>query len=469
MLREQTHQLQQLTHSTSFDSSLLSISPVAGPIDLSPGGAGVPSAAGSAVGSLVGGGTPVGFAAAELHDPTDVIHAHPGATGLSGTAHYPLYLAPGSATASGTPGSSTTSPLAATPSPVGVDALLGLDNPPHPLAFLPPHPFQSPLPFHTATSAGHAPALTATIATATVATTPVVASTVSGPPNQPSLYALPEVPHTPVVIEPDHQFLIPQEHSTAANTLLSLGLTQFFLNRNESIIANSGGGGGHHGSGIGVTALPTPGSIIGGQFRVPRTYFFDIETAQPLPLQLDLIYGSDMAPHTWPPPVLTTIPPEVLNRLVDNYFTYVHPNAPLFSIGQFRQWSTRFYEMGPADTIEMAICLTVWALGALVTPPGEFTLPSVATAASRPPRTAEAAASAQQTERDHVALSLFQPALKIIMHHTVWDFRPPLLATCQTLLLAASYFSHIGRPLYNARMVYLASNQLLRLIDAMKE
>jgi len=166
--------------------------------------------------------------------------------------------------------------------------------------------------------------------------------------------------------------------------------------------------------------------------------FFEIESRHPLPPQLDLLHVSQ---PNWPP-----LNPSIINTLADNYFAVVHPNNPLFSNHSYRAWEATIYEKGPSESLESANCYCVWALGALVS------------------RDAGALSPNEQAERDNLALSFFQPALRLILYHSIWAFKPSL-EICQALLLAASYFSHTGRPLHNAKMVYLAARQFFVLLE----
>ncbi|EFW98927.1 c6 zinc finger domain containing protein [Grosmannia clavigera kw1407] len=261
----------------------------------------------------------------------------------------------------------------------------------------------------------------------------------------------------------DHvQFLIPIDHTTAPNTLLSLAVVQQAL----SNIADRRGdtsqarlrGRGSRGSGSGSRStsargrstghrapVPVATPLASPRFGFPRTYFYEIERAQPLPTGLDV-----------------------------NYFMMVHPAAPLFRRSEFGVWAAQAAQAFEPDTgaagggsIEKAICLCVWALGCLA--PRQDS--RVAAAAAAAAETAVSAPSTpvsgtRQTDRDRLAQALFQPALGIIMHHAVWTLGPPTsLKTCQALLLAAAYFSHMGRPLHNARLTYLASRFFLHIFN----
>ena len=169
-----------------------------------------------------------------------------------------------------------------------------------------------------------------------------------------------------------------------------------------------------------------------------KDFFFEIETRQPLPPQLDLLHS---AQPIWPP-----LNPSTISSLADNYFTVVHPNNPLFSKQSYRAWEAKIYENGPSESLESALCYCVWALGALVSKePGSMSLE-------------------EQTERDSLALGYFQPALRLILCESIWAFKSSL-DICQALLLAASYFSHTGRPLHNAKMVYLAARHFFVLLE----
>lgn len=61
-------------------------------------------------------------------------------------------------------------------------------------------------------------------------------------------------------------------------------------------------------------------------------------------------------------------------------------------------------------------------------------------------------------------MSLFQPALRLLLKWTVWGFQPSL-PICQALVLAASFFAHLGRPLHSWRMAYFASHNFIFLYE----
>ncbi|CAK7212158.1 hypothetical protein SEUCBS140593_001419 [Sporothrix eucalyptigena] len=388
----------------------------------------------------------------------------------------PFHLAPefppvstislGGLTAAGTPGSTAaSSPPPPIPSPIVVNPLLGIGashqhsiyQQQQQLPFFHQH---APIPYHGTSTATSAPAFglsagTYSFPSGSGLTPSGSRSFLTGKTSS--------VPNSDISsLNFEHgQFLIPHEHSTAANTLLSLPLVNFFLEHRQKVSNNKMLSRKKSTTG----AVTSPPTVPQHSFSYARTYFFDLETSLPLPPQLNENYGVNFAPAVIPSSFMATSQPAMLDDLVRNYFAHVHPSAPLFSIAQFRQWNYVVCRQGSDDKIETAICLVVWALGSLVPPlQGSVT-------ASSPPKPLSSPVKQQQqqqqrqAERDRFALSLFQPALKIIIHHALWEFGPASLTTCQALLLAASYFSHIGRPLHNARMVYLASRLLIRVIE----
>jgi hypothetical protein len=110
-----------------------------------------------------------------------------------------------------------------------------------------------------------------------------------------------------------------------------------------------------------------------------------------------------------------------VDALAASYFRNAHPHHPLFTPRTFRLWQTRLLEAQDPDNVSTSICLCVYALGALSGP------------------------NKHQKAPESLGLEYFQPGLKIILRELLWGFRPNVM-TCQALLLAASYFAHLGRP-----------------------
>lgn len=204
-----------------------------------------------------------------------------------------------------------------------------------------------------------------------------------------------------------HQFLIPTDHFTSASSLF---------------------------------ALPRIRNMLGDY---PRSLFHDIEDNLPLPEPLDLFQSTKL---DWP-----SLDNNAFDSLSANYFARVHSTYPLFPEQDFIQWRNRIYEQGPAETPETAICLCVWALGAIA--PGDEPVPL---------------SPKVLAEKDQLAMSLFQPALRLLLNWAVWGFHPSLLV-CQALVLAASFFAHLGRPLHSWRMAYFASHNLMFLYEKQRK
>ncbi|KAK9776775.1 hypothetical protein AB5N19_10653 [Seiridium cardinale] len=169
----------------------------------------------------------------------------------------------------------------------------------------------------------------------------------------------------------------------------------------------------------------------------PRDYFYKIEENQALPGTLQTPQSDR---KTWPP-----LRQNILSRLSENYFRNVHPHHPLFSPGMFQVWQTRLIKKEAMANAEAAICLCVYALGAITTP-----------IASTPDASDEA-----------LGLGFFRPALAMAIHEYTWNFKPDL-AVCQALLLAGSYLSHLGRPVHSWRMVYFASQRFLQSMELLR-
>ncbi|KAI0132496.1 fungal-specific transcription factor domain-containing protein [Xylariales sp. AK1849] len=179
-----------------------------------------------------------------------------------------------------------------------------------------------------------------------------------------------------------------------------------------------------------LLSVPKVRDLLG---EYPRDFFYNIEERHPLP---DPLKGLD-ARKGWP-----LLRQDALDKLAENYFRRVHPHHPLFSAYTFRQWQTKLLKKEPLKDVEAAICLCVYALGCVTS-----TL-----------------ASSSDSSDEALGMNYFKPALGIILHQYTWNFRPNL-AICQALLLAGSYFSHLGRPLHCWRMAFFASQRFLHYLD----
>lgn len=179
-----------------------------------------------------------------------------------------------------------------------------------------------------------------------------------------------------------------------------------------------------------LLSLPRVRDLLG---EYPRDYFFDIEEKLPLPGLLGTLYDN---PLVWP-----SLDPNTLDALAKSYFQNVHPHHPLFTPSMFRSWQAQLIQEKGMEEIGTSICFCIYALGTVCSDQGGT------------PESDEA-----------VGLHFFQPALRIMLHKLVWEFRPSI-SLCQALLLAASYFSHLGRPLHSWKMAQFSSRNFLALVE----
>jgi hypothetical protein len=207
--------------------------------------------------------------------------------------------------------------------------------------------------------------------------------------------------------EDQAQFLIPLEHCTSANSLLS---------------------------------LPVVAALAG---RYPHDYFYDKEEGLSLPAQLDAM-SLENTPVSWP-----VLDIDSIRTLVQSYFSYIHPNYPVISHRTFDVMQENMLDNGPTDSLGTAICYAVYALGCL---------------ASHGRKSGVLDAVRQLEPSDELALHLFQPALRVILRRTIWGFRPNL-EVCQALVLAGSFFAYLGRPLHSWKMIYYASHKFIFLLE----
>ncbi|KAL7627499.1 hypothetical protein AAE478_001692 [Parahypoxylon ruwenzoriense] len=182
-----------------------------------------------------------------------------------------------------------------------------------------------------------------------------------------------------------------------------------------------------------LLSLPKVRELLGDY---PRDYFFEVEEQLPLPGLLGSLHDS---PLVWPSLDLKT-----LDTLTDNYFRNVHPHHPLFTPNIFKSWQEELIPGKEMEEVETAICFCVYALGAISSDQGD------------------------NCESDEaLGLQFFQPALRIMLHKLVWDFRPNI-GLCQALLLAASYFAHLGRPLHSWKMAQFSARLFLNHVESRK-
>lgn len=181
---------------------------------------------------------------------------------------------------------------------------------------------------------------------------------------------------------------------------------------------------------ITLLSLPKVRDLLG---EYPRDYFFDIEEKFPLPGLLGSLYDN---PLVWP-----SLDPNTLDALTENYFRNVHPHHPLFTPNMFKTWQDQLIQERDMEEIGTSICFCVYALGTVcLDQDGNY------------------------DNDEALGLHFFQPALRIMIHKLVWEFRPSI-GLCQALLLAASYFAHLGRPLHSWKMAQFSSRIFLNLVE----
>ncbi|KAI2464534.1 hypothetical protein F4781DRAFT_439508 [Annulohypoxylon bovei var. microspora] len=209
--------------------------------------------------------------------------------------------------------------------------------------------------------------------------------------------------------------------STSAGIDPQLDSPQFLIPKNHATLP------------ITLLSLPMVRDLIG---EYPRDYFFEIEEKLPLPGLLGKLHDSTLV---WP-----SIDTNTIDALTENYFRNVHPHHPLFTPAMFKTWQDQLIQEKDMEDIGTSICFCVYALGTICSN------------------------EAGDYEGDEaLGLQFFQPALRIMLHKSVWEFRPSV-SLCQALLLAASYFAHLGRPLHSWRMAQFSSRIFLGLLESRK-
>ncbi|KAJ2996762.1 hypothetical protein NUW58_g865 [Xylaria curta] len=198
----------------------------------------------------------------------------------------------------------------------------------------------------------------------------------------------------------------------------SLESSPFLIPKNHAALATT------------LLAFPQVRDVIGDY---ARDCFFQIEEKLPLPASLDRVHDG--------PLICPVLDSATLDTLATSYFQHVHPHQPLFTPRTFGAWQTRLLEAQDLDGVTTSICLCVYALGALCSAQG-----------------------GHQKAPETLGLEYFQPALKIIIREVLWGFRGNIL-TCQALLLASSYFAHLGRPLHSLRMGHFASRLVISILE----
>ncbi|KAI5917229.1 hypothetical protein F4810DRAFT_65418 [Camillea tinctor] len=215
---------------------------------------------------------------------------------------------------------------------------------------------------------------------------------------------------------------LPQQHDYIPSTAVEIDpgpdSPQFLIPRNHATLVTT------------LLSMPLLRDVLG---EYPRDFFYQIEENLPLPGHLSCLFDGHLI---WPP-----LDPVILDKLAESYFRNCHPHHPLFAPSTLKVWQTELLEARQLDKIGTSICFCVYALGAICS-----------------------SQEGSQKRNEIYGLEYFQPALKIMIRDLVWSFRPNI-NTCLALSLAASYFSHLGKPLQSWRMAQFASRMFLTLVE----
>jgi hypothetical protein len=176
-----------------------------------------------------------------------------------------------------------------------------------------------------------------------------------------------------------------------------------------------------------LLGLPAVKILVG---EYPTNLFFLLESQSPLPPEL--------SPEQWQ----NSLPPfqmerSLLDHLVATFFSSVHVSHPVLDQAEFTEIYERFLEKGADSSTESALCMTVFALGAV---------------SSLPIGSCDPQTSPNGTK-------YMKYALPTLMLRSLWLFSFDL-ALAQALVLASVYFAYIVRPLHSWRLIYLATNLL---------
>lgn len=188
---------------------------------------------------------------------------------------------------------------------------------------------------------------------------------------------------------------------------------------------------GHSATLLRLLSLPPLRAVL-GDFE--SSYFFDLEENVGLPHPLDLMQPVQV---DWP-----SLEPNRLRAFADAYFSEVSAHLPLLTKEYYNGLQSRFFQNGPAPDIETAICLCVWALGCMKSP--------------------STAATVSEENLEDLGAHYFAAALRIIVPKAALQLTPSI-QLCQALILAASYFSYLGRPLHSWKMIQNAGQKMLEI------
>ncbi|CVL08717.1 uncharacterized protein FMAN_06849 [Fusarium mangiferae] len=174
-----------------------------------------------------------------------------------------------------------------------------------------------------------------------------------------------------------------------------------------------------------LLGLPDVKMLVG---EYPTNLFFLLESQSPLPPEL----SPEQSHNPLPPFQIERL---VLDHLVATFFSSVHVSHPVLDQEEFTEIYERFLDKGADSSTESALCMTVFALGAV---------------SSQPIGSWNSQTSPSGTE-------YMKYALPTLMLRSLWLFSFDL-TLAQALVLASVYFAYIVRPLHSWRLIYLATN-----------
>jgi hypothetical protein len=162
----------------------------------------------------------------------------------------------------------------------------------------------------------------------------------------------------------------------------------------------------------------------------PTDLFFLLESRNQLPPELSF----DKWPMSRPS---IPIAKDLADELVATFFSTAHHNHPILDHDEFEQVYAQFWETGPDSSISSALCMVIFAIGAVV---GANPDPSIFH--TSPP-----------------GMQYMQHAMPTLISLSSWSFSYSMLLP-QALVLASVYFAYIVRPLQSWRLIYSASTIL---------
>lgn len=205
---------------------------------------------------------------------------------------------------------------------------------------------------------------------------------------------------------------------------------------------------GHSATLLRLLSLPSLRAIVGG---FETSYFFDLEESASLPRHLDPTIQHD-------PVDSSLLEPDRLRAFADAYFSEVSAHLPLLTREYYNGVQDRVIRSGLVPNTETAICLCVWALGSIAS------LSSSSSSSSPPMTTATFSENLDSHPSESLGAHYFAAAMRIVVPKALLQLTPNT-QMCQVLLLAATYFSYMGRPLHSWKMVQSAAQKILEILQ----